>query len=112
MGLEKNIPEGWVETTLGEIANITMGQSPKSDFYNTEGNGMPFYQGVTEFNDRYVGVKNFTTKTTKVVPKNSILFSVRAPVGKVNFTKSECCIGRGNAGMFMENGNQNFLLTN
>ena len=109
MGVENNIPEGWVDTTLGEIANITMGQSPKSDFYNTEGNGMPFYQGVTEFNDRYVGVKNFTTKTTKVVPKNSILFSVRAPVGKVNFTKSECCIGRGNAGMFMENGNQNFL---
>jgi len=106
---ENNIPEGWVETTLGEIANITMGQSPKSEFYNTEGNGMPFYQGVTEFNDKYVGVKNFTTKTTKVVPKNSILFSVRAPVGKVNFTKSECCIGRGNAGMFMENGNQNFL---
>ena len=87
MGVENNIPEGWMETTLGEVAHITMGQSPKSEFYNMDGKGLPFYQGVTEFNDKYVSIKKYTSKNTKVVSENSILFSVRAPVGRVNFTK-------------------------
>ncbi|WP_289060340.1 restriction endonuclease subunit S [uncultured Zobellia sp.] len=107
--VEEKLPDGWVETTLGEIANITMGQSPKSEFYNFEGNGIPFYQGVTEFNDKYVSIKKFTSKSTKVVPENTILFSVRAPVGRVNFTNNKCCIGRGNAGLYMKNNNQDFL---
>ena len=109
MIVENNTPEGWMETTLGEVAHITMGQSPKSVFYNMDGKGLPFYQGVTEFNDKYVSIKKYTSKNTKVVSENSILFSVRAPVGRVNFTKKECCIGRGNAGLFMKNGNQNYL---
>ena len=109
MIVENNTPEGWMETTLGEVAHITMGQSPKSEFYNMDGKGLPFYQGVTEFNDKYVSIKKYTSKNTKVVSENSILFSVRAPVGRVNFTKKECCIGRGNAGLFMKNGNQNYL---
>ncbi|MCF8272973.1 MAG: restriction endonuclease subunit S [Flavobacteriaceae bacterium] len=99
----------WQESTLGDIANIIMGQSPKSEFYNLDGIGLPFYQGVTEFNDKYVSIKNYTSKNTKVVEDNTILFSVRAPVGRINFTKQKCCIGRGNAGLIMKNGNQDFL---
>ena len=32
----------WREVKLGEIVDIEMGQSPKSEFYNTEGLGVPF----------------------------------------------------------------------
>ena len=107
--MSDNIPNGWVETVLEEIADIEMGQSPKSEFYNFEAIGLPFYQGVTEFNDKYVSVKKYTSQSTKIVKENTILFSVRAPVGRVNFTKNKCCIGRGNAGLFMKNNNQDFL---
>ncbi|WP_452221282.1 restriction endonuclease subunit S [Lacinutrix salivirga] len=107
--VDEKLPDGWIETSLGEVVDITMGQSPKSEFYNKDGNGLPFYQGVTEFNDKYVSIKTYTSKVTKVVSENSILFSVRAPVGRVNFTKHKSCIGRGNAGMYMKNGNQDYL---
>ncbi|MGW8184931.1 MAG: restriction endonuclease subunit S [Candidatus Moraniibacteriota bacterium] len=99
----------WKETTLDEIAYIIMGQSPSSESYNLDGDGLPFYQGVTEFGDKYLCVKNFTNSPTKVIDAGSILFSVRAPVGRVNFTKNKCCIGRGNAGLMMKNGEQEFL---
>ncbi|MCX8035288.1 MAG: restriction endonuclease subunit S [Candidatus Dojkabacteria bacterium] len=103
------IPNGWVETTLGEVCEIIMGQSPKGETYNLEGNGLPFYQGITEFDEKYVKIKTYTSEPTKVIEPNTILFSVRAPVGRVNFTKHKSCIGRGNAGLKMNNGNQEFL---
>jgi len=103
------IPKGWKITTLGEVAEIIMGQSPNGESYNQHNNGVPFYQGITEFNDKYVGIKTYTNQPTKVVEKNTILFSVRAPVGKVNFTKHKACIGRGNAGLRMKNNQQEFL---
>ena len=70
---------------------------------------MPFYQGVTEFDEKYVKIKTYTSEPTKIIEPNTILFSVRAPVGRVNFTKHKSCIGRGNAGLRMNNGNQEFL---
>ena len=88
------IPEGWVETTLGDFSDIIMGQSPRGESYNQAGEGIPFYQGITEFGERFVGIKTYTTEPTKIVPPNTILFSVRAPVGRVNFTRHEACIGR------------------
>ncbi|MCK5061989.1 restriction endonuclease subunit S [Candidatus Parcubacteria bacterium] len=99
----------WKETTLDKITTIIMGQSPVSESYNFIGDGLPFYQGVTEFGNKYISVKSFTNSPTKIVDANSILFSVRAPVGRVNFTKNKCCIGRGNAGLIMKNGEQEFL---
>ena len=103
------MPNGWKDVRLEDVAEITMGQSPKSETYNIEGDGLPFYQGVTEFTEKFVIKKVYTTKPNKIVEKNAILFSVRAPVGRVNFTKWKSCIGRGNAGIFAKNKEQNFL---
>ena len=43
----------WIQTQLGEIANVTMGQSPKSEYYNSIGEGLPFLQGNRTFGDKY-----------------------------------------------------------
>lgn len=40
------IPEGWNYAVLSEIADVVMGQSPKSEFYNNKNQGLPFHQGV------------------------------------------------------------------
>ncbi|MGE0569314.1 MAG: restriction endonuclease subunit S, partial [Bacteroidia bacterium] len=81
---------------LGDIAEVISGQSPESEFYNDKKNGMPFYQGRTEFGDIFIGEpKTWTTKITKIALKNDILMSVRAPVGPVNIATQEICIGRG-----------------
>ncbi|HMQ70107.1 MAG TPA: N-6 DNA methylase [Ignavibacteria bacterium] len=81
---------------LGDIAEVISGQSPESEFYNDQNLGMPFYQGRTEFGDIHIGdPKIWTTKITKKAIKGDILMSVRAPVGPVNISTQEVCIGRG-----------------
>lgn len=80
---------------LSEIASITMGQSPASNTYNETGDGMPFYQGKTEFGDMYVTTKMYCSAPNKKAIAGDILLSVRAPVGAVNLTRTDCCIGRG-----------------
>jgi len=86
----------WPMVKLGEVCKVISGQSPEGEFYNTKGEGTPFYQGKTEFSDRYLGnpVK-WTTQETKIAEKNDILMSVRAPVGPVNIATQRICIGRG-----------------
>jgi type I restriction enzyme M protein len=81
---------------LGEIAEVISGQSPESEFYNEKSEGRPFYQGRTDFGEIYLkSPTKWTTKTTKEAFKNDILMSVRAPVGPVNISTENICIGRG-----------------
>ena len=85
---------------LSEIADIIMGQSPDSKYYNTDKQGVPFYQGKTEFGDKYIGRPvNWCTNPTRLAEKDDVLMSVRAPVGSVNMAVEHCCIGRGLAGI-------------
>ena len=88
--------KGWEVKKLGEVCKVIAGQSPEGRFYNSDGNGMPFYQGKKEFTERFIGEPTtWTTKITKVAEANDILMSVRAPVGPVNFATQQICIGRG-----------------
>lgn len=92
---EKGIPKGWMQTPLGEIANILMGQSPASEFYNTTGNGLPFHQGVGTYGDRFPNNENFCSVSGRTANEGDILFSVRAPVGRLNIASEKMIIGRG-----------------
>jgi type I restriction enzyme M protein len=90
----------WPMVELGQACEITAGQSPEGKYYNTSGEGMPFYQGKTEFTDKYIGEpKHWTSRITKVAEKDDILMSVRAPVGPVNIATQKICIGRGLASL-------------
>ncbi len=93
LGME--VPKGWENSTLSEIANILMGQSPSGDTYNQDEHGEIFYQGRTEFGFRFPTVKTYTTEPKRMAKKGDILMSVRAPVGDVNIAGEDCCIGRG-----------------
>ena len=94
---------------LDDIADVTMGQSPKSEFYNSEGNGMPFLQGNRTFGTKYPTFDTYTTKITKIAKVGDVIMSVRAPVGDLNFAPVDLCLGRGVCGIQMKNGNQEFL---
>ena len=99
-GIDKEyLPDGWRMGTLGEIAEITMGQSPDGESYNMEGNGIIFYQGRSDFGKRFPTIRMYTTRPTKYANKRDILLSVRAPVGDLNVTLYDCCIGRGLAAL-------------
>lgn len=103
------VPKGWKEQTLADIADVVMGQSPKSEFYNEQKNGLPFHQGVANFATRFVDDEIYSTSFTRVAEANSILFSVRAPVGRINITKNKIVIGRGLAAINHKFGYQNYL---
>ena len=98
-----------MKCVLGDIANVTMGQSPKSEFYNSERQGMPFLQGNRTFGKRYPTFDTYTTKVTKIARAGDVIMSVRAPVGDLNFAPADMCLGRGVCGIRMKNGNQDFL---
>lgn len=102
----------WKKVKLGEIADVVAGQSPDGKYYNDKGDGMPFYQGKTEFGSIYIGEpKKWTTQITKIAEDGDILMSVRAPVGPVNITQNKICIGRGLAGIRAQKIEQKFLFT-
>ena len=80
---------------LKDVCNINMGQSPDSNSYNENGDGVPFFQGNADFGERYPIVKKWCNAPTKMAASEDILISVRAPIGAVNYAKEDCCIGRG-----------------
>lgn len=103
------VPEGWQQQALSEIAYIIMGQSPKSEFYNQNQQGLPFHQGVGSYGERYVMDTTYSTSGTRIAEVGSILFSVRAPVGRLNVTKHKIIIGRGLAAINHRAGMQSYL---
>ena len=91
----KGVPEGWRSSCLGNVAKFTMGQSPSSEFYNEVGDGLPFHQGVGTYGMRFPRIVTYCSEDGRRAQKGDILFSVRAPVGRLNIADREMIIGRG-----------------
>ncbi|WP_251389049.1 restriction endonuclease subunit S [Mediterraneibacter agrestimuris] len=80
---------------LKDVCTINMGQSPDSNSYNDNGEGVPFFQGNADFGERYPITRKWCSAPTKMASPEDILISVRAPIGAMNYAKEDCCIGRG-----------------
>jgi len=85
----------WEVKRLGEVATITMGQSPLSIYYNTKSEGLPLIQGNADLVNRKTVQRVFTKQITKKCFDGDIIMTVRAPVGKVGKATFDACIGRG-----------------
>jgi type I restriction enzyme S subunit len=107
MALNVSLPDGWIWTTLDEACHIILGQSPSSDTYNTEGIGLPFYQGKTEFGEFYPTTVKWCSAPGKIAEAGDVLISVRAPVGPTNLCEEKSCIGRGLAALRPKGGMPN-----
>ena len=90
-----NLPDSWEICQLKDIFDITMGQSPAGNTINGKC-GTEFHQGKINFTEKYLSESSqYTTTPSKTAAPESLLLCVRAPVGVVNITKREICIGRG-----------------
>lgn len=107
--LKREIPAGWKDKRLGQIANITMGQSPPGESLNDLRDGIEFFQGSTDFGWQFPTVRQYTTQPTRMAKRGDILLSVRAPVGDMNIANIDCCIGRGLAALNSKDGFDGFL---
>jgi type I restriction enzyme, S subunit len=103
------LPEGWKKIKLGDMCQLTMGQSPKSEFYNTEGKGLPFHQGVKDYGERFPTNACWSTDGTRYAERGDVLFSVRAPVGRLNIALEKMILGRGLAAIHHKQNAQGFL---
>ena len=102
------IPKGWKAGTVVDGFNLTMGQSPPGDTYNEVCNGLPFYQGRTDFGFRIPIRRIYCSAPTRYAKPGDTLVSVRAPVGDINMANEECCIGRGVAAVRHKSGATSF----
>lgn len=100
----------WIEGSLSDIADITMGQSPNGSSYNEDGIGTIFFQGRAEFGFRFPTIRLYTTEPKRMARANDTLMSVRAPVGDLNVAHADCCIGRGLAAIHSKTNHQSFVL--
>ena len=90
------LPETWVWTTIDEVAEIKMGQSPTGSSYNQDGQGFPLLNGPTEFGREHPTPVQWTTEPTKICNKGDLLICVRGnTTGKMNWADQSYCIGRG-----------------
>jgi type I restriction enzyme S subunit len=101
-------PEGWEVRPLVDCFDLLMGQSPPGDTYNDNGEGLPFFQGRTDFGFRYPENRKYCSAPTRVAEKGDTLVSVRAPVGDINLAAERCCIGRGVAAIRHKAGKKSF----
>lgn len=104
------VPEGWEVKRLDECVHLTMGQSPPSEYYNKEGIGRPFHQGVSDYGSRFPNHRVFCTADGRLAEPGDVLLSVRAPVGRINVADSQLVLGRGLAGLRHRRERQSFLL--
>lgn len=90
-----HLPKGWCTCRLEEVFDMLMGQSPEGGSINSS-EGIEFHQGKIFFTEKFLSKSHYyTSEPIRVSPANSLLLCVRAPVGAVNLSLSDVCIGRG-----------------
>jgi type I restriction enzyme S subunit len=89
----------WEGRRLGDVVDITMGQSPDSANYTNNPNDHILVQGNADMKHGRVSPRVWTTQVTKKAYKGDIIISVRAPVGDVGKTDYDIVLGRGVAGV-------------
>ena len=101
-------PVGWRAGTIDDCFRLIMGQSPPGNTYNDGEDGLPFFQGRTDFGFRYPANRKYCSAPTRVAVCDDTLVSVRAPVGDINMAWEESCIGRGVAALRHRSGSRSF----
>jgi type I restriction enzyme S subunit len=110
---ERNIPKGWRFDRLTDLATIIMGQSPPSETYNSVGRGIPFHQGVTDFDGFFHKNRLFVDEADRlrIAEAGDVLFSVRAPVARISLALNRMVLGRGLAAIRPTPAIRNFVHT-
>lgn len=107
---ETGLPEGWEKVKLVDCCELIMGQSPKSEYYNNDQKGLPFHQGVKDYGFRFPINTCWSTEGNRFALENDILFSVRAPVGRLNVAIEKLILGRGLAAIRHKQKCNSFIL--
>ncbi|MGL6213411.1 restriction endonuclease subunit S [Billgrantia desiderata] len=104
---ERVLPEGWVEVSVGEIAEVVSGGTPKAgdpENFKVAGKGIPWLTPADlsgygkkriAHGARDLSEKGYASCSAKLMPAGSVLFSSRAPIGYVAISENEICTNQG-----------------
>ena len=95
----KGFTDPWEQRKLGEVALVTMGQSPNGACYTDNPNDAVLVQGNADLKNGWVSPRVWTTEVTKTAKAGDLIMSVRAPVGAMGKTAYDVVLGRGVAGI-------------
>lgn len=91
--------DAWEQRKLGEVAKITMGQSPDGSTYSDTPSDYILVQGNADLKNGWVSPRIWTTQKTKTADAGDLIMSVRAPAGAMGKTAYDVVLGRGVAGI-------------
>ncbi|WP_303749735.1 restriction endonuclease subunit S [Stenotrophomonas pigmentata] len=101
------LPHGWVEISIGELAEVTAGGTPRANDaanFAYPGAGISWITpaDLSGYNSKFIstGARDLTLRgyescSAKLIPEGSILFSSRAPIGYVAIAENELCTSQG-----------------
>ena len=95
----KGFTDAWEQRKLGDIAQITMGQSPDGATYSDKPSKYILVQGNADLENGWVKPRIWTTQMTKKADAGDLIMSVRAPAGAMGKTAYNVVLGRGVAGI-------------
>ena len=85
----------WEQRKLGDVVQITMGQSPDGSTYSDGPSDYILVQGNADLQNGWVCPRIWTTQITKKADAGDLIMSVRAPAGAMGKTAYNAVIGRG-----------------
>ena len=88
-------PVVWEQRKLGDVTEVTSGQSPNGANYTDNPADHILVQGNADLKNHWVVPRVWTTEVTKTATPDDLIFSVRAPVGEIGRTAFPVVIGRG-----------------
>lgn len=99
------IPEGWKVGRLDEIADVVGGSTPskaKPEYYTLKGiawltpkdlsNHPAVYSSRGEID---ITQEGYNSTSTKLMPKGTVLFTSRAPIGYISIAQNDICTNQG-----------------
>lgn len=99
------IPEGWKVGRLDEIADVVGGSTPskaKPEYYTQKGiawltpkdlsNHPAVYSSRGEID---ITEEGYNSTSTKLMPKGTVLFTSRAPIGYISIAQNDICTNQG-----------------
>ena len=98
------LPEGWAELPLDKLGEINSGGTPSTSEPNYWGGDIPWISPVdlSGFEQKFISIgrKSITMSglqksSAKLLPKGTVLFSSRAPIGYVAIANNELCTNQG-----------------
>lgn len=115
----RSIPNGWVETTLGKVCDVQSGGTPSTKNNNTFWNGdigwitpkdLSGYKKVfIEEGERSITQIGLDNSSAKLLPKHTILFSSRAPIGYVVISKNKISTNQGFKNLICDEVNSHYI---